>query len=399
MVEKIKSIFTTSFFKDPKYIAVIWIIISAISAIKQFARGSYNNYLIFKNVFWHTLEKQSLYAEYPNLYFDHNHYGPVFSLFIAPFAVLPDAIGIVLWNSFNAFLLVWAIFKLPLNTQKISLILWICLNEFITSNLGLQFNPTMTALILLTYVFIIEEKEVWAAFCIVLGLFVKLYGVVGLAFFFFIKNKLKFIAALISWSIILFVLPMLISSPVFVCDSYVEWFGRLVVKNSENASLASRQDISVMGMFRRISGHAEWSNLPFLSVGLILFGLPYLRWSMFKNTKFQLLLLASVLIFTVIFSSGSESPTYIIAFIGVAIWFVLKESIVTNADWGLFIFAILLTSFSPTDLFPKFIRETYINPYALKALPCVLIWLKIVYEMLVLNISNNNHVRLKDGKL
>ncbi|AEW86059.1 hypothetical protein FCOL_06190 [Flavobacterium columnare ATCC 49512] len=398
MVEKIKNIFTVSFFQNPKNIAIIWIIISAVSAIKQFARGSYNNYLIFKNVFWHTLEKQSLYAEYPSLYFDHNHYGPIFGLFIAPFAILPDAIGIVLWNFFNAFLLVWSVFKLPLNTQKINLILCICLNEFITSNLGLQFNPIMTALIILTYVFIIEEKELRAAFCIILGVFIKLYGIVGLAFFFFIKNKPKFIGGLVLWSTLLFVLPMFISSPSFVCHSYIEWFERLVVKNSENASFTSRQDISVMGMFRRISGHAEWSNLPFLGVGVILFGMPYLRWSAFKDRKFQLLLLASVLIFTVIFSSGSESPTYIIAFFGVAIWFVLKGKAITKVDWFLFVLAMLLTSFSPTDLFPKFIREKYINPYALKALPCVLVWLKIVYEMLVLPTSNNNHVRLENDK-
>nr|WP_309597341.1 hypothetical protein [Flavobacterium davisii] len=84
-----------------------------------------------------------------------------------------------------------------------------------------------------------------------------------MAFFFFIKNKPKFIAGLILWSLVLFILPMLISSPQFICHSYIEWFERLVVKNSENASFNSRQDISVMGMFRRISGHAEWSNLPF----------------------------------------------------------------------------------------------------------------------------------------
>ncbi|WP_309597342.1 hypothetical protein [Flavobacterium davisii] len=116
---------------------------------------------------------------------------------------------------------------------------------------------------------------------------------------------------------------------------------------------------------------------------------------MFKDRNFQLLLLASVLIFTVIFSSGSESPTYIIAFFGVAIWFVLKGKTMTKTDCFLFVLAMLLTSFSPTDLFPKFVREKYINPYALKALPCVLVWLKIVYEMLVIN-TNNHHISLEN---
>ncbi|WP_428225845.1 glycosyltransferase family 87 protein [Flavobacterium sp.] len=384
------SFFKKSFFTNPKYIGTIWIIVSMISALKQYLHGSFNNYLIFKNVFWHTLHKQSLYQIYPELYFDHNHYGPIFSLFIAPFAVLPDALGIVLWNGFNALLLVWAVFKLPLPIQKVNLILWICLNEFITANLGIQFNPIMTALIILSYVFIIEEKDVWAALCIVFGTFVKLYGVVGLAFFFFSRHKFKFILSLLGWAVLLFVLPMFISSPDYIINSYVEWFERLVVKNNENAAFSSMQDISVMGIFKRVFGHPEWSNLPFLAGGLLLFALPYLKFKNYNLPDFRLLLLASVLLFTVIFSSGSESPTYIIAFLGVGIWFAQRVKPITKLEWFLFIFAMLLTSFSPTDLFPKFVRENYIKPYALKALPCALIWLRIVYEMLIMQPLQKN---------
>ena len=75
-----------NFLKNRKLIIVIWLLITIVTAIKQFLIEKYNNYLIFKHVFYHTLEEKSLYATYPNLYFDHNHYGPIFSLFIAPFA-------------------------------------------------------------------------------------------------------------------------------------------------------------------------------------------------------------------------------------------------------------------------------------------------------------------------
>jgi hypothetical protein len=142
------------------------------------------------------------------------------------------------------------------------------------------------------------------------------------------------------------------------------------------------QDISFMGMFRRILHNPELPNLPFLLFGLTLFGLPYLKISSYKKEKFQLLLLCSVLIFTVIFSSGSESPTYIIAFLGVAIWFVIQDRPRSNRVLILFIFALILTSFSPSDIIPKFLRENYIIPYALKALPCVFIWFSIIYEMI-----------------
>lgn len=378
------------FLKNRKLIIGIWLAITIVTAVKQFLLEKYNNYLIFKHVFYHTLEQKSLYATYPELYFDHNHYGPIFSLFIAPFALLPDVIGMVLWNVFNGVLLIYAISKIPIDSQKINWILWICVHEFLTAILGFQFNPIMTSLIILSFVFIDEKKDFWAAFCIILGTFIKLYGVVGLAFFFFSKNKLKFIGSLAIWSIILFVLPMLISSPEYIITSYGEWFARLVEKNNENASFNSMQDISLMGMVKRISNLPSLSNLYFILPGLVVFGLPYLRYSLFNNNKFKLLILASVLLFTVLFSSGSESPTYIIAFLGVAIWFVIKDTPISRWDWVLLIFALLLTSFSPSDVFPKFIRENYIKPYALKALPCLLIWLKISYELVIYKFSEQH---------
>jgi hypothetical protein len=183
------------------------------------------------------------------------------------------------------------------------------------------------------------------------------------------------------WSAVLFVLPMLISSPEYIVQTYQEWYERLVVKNNENVSLDSMQDISLMGMVRRICNDPSISNIPFLLGGVALFGLQYLRISLFTNTAYRLYILASTLIFTVIFSTGSESPTYIIAFAGVAIWFVIQPKPISNWQIGLFVFALILTSLSPTDLVPKFLKENYIRPYALKALPCVLIWIVIVCQI------------------
>jgi hypothetical protein len=175
---------------------------------------------------------------------------------------------------------------------------------------------------------------------------------------------------------------MLISSPEYIIQTYQEWFARLIEKNNENTGLSSYQDISLMGMVRRFFQDSTIPNLPFLISGVFLFGLQYLRIKEYKEETFRVMLLASVLIFTVIFSSGSESPTYIIAFVGVAIWFVIQPKPISNLYIGLFIFAFILTSLSPSDLIPKYLKDNYIRPYALKALPCVLIWFAIVYEML-----------------
>lgn len=381
------------FFTDKKYIIGLWLLITLVSVMKQLAIDKFNNYKIFKGVYFHTINKLPLYNEYPAEYFDHNHYGPVFSIIIAPFAVLPDFIGMTLWGLFNAGILIWAITQLPLKQSQINAVLWICLHEFLTALLGLQFNPIMTALIILSFVYIEKGKDFWAALFITIGIFIKLYGIVGLAFFFFSKNKIKFILSLFFWSLVWFLLPMAISSTDYIVDTYVQWYERLVVKNNENVGLTSRQDICLMGIVRRITQDSSIPNLPFLISGTVLFGLQYLRIKEYKEQGFRLMLLASILIFTVIFSTGSESPTYIIAFLGVAIWFVVQPKPVSKFYLFLFILAMILTSFSPSDLMPRYLRENYINPYALKAVPCVLIWGAIIYEMLTKKFGAYNTVQ------
>jgi len=123
-------------------------------------------------------------------------------------------------------------------------------------------------------------------------------------------------------------------------------------------------------------------NIVVLIPAIILFGLSYIRVIYFKNLNYQLLIVASTLIFPVIFSTGSESPTYIIAFTGVALWYINIDKPVVWFDTALLLFAFVLTSLSPSDLFPRYIRVNYVEPYALKALPCFIIWIKIIYETL-----------------
>ena len=225
-----------------------------------------------------------------------------------------------------------------------------------------------------------KEKDGWAAFFIVVGTLVKLYGIVGLAFFFFSKHKVNFILSLIGWSIFLFIAPMLISSPEYILGQYQEWMASLTGKNIENL-FATHQNISLLGIVRKVSGCASYSDLWLIVPGLALFALPYLRFPQYKNMAFRQTLLASVLMFVVLFSTGSESSGYIIALIGVVIWYTAVPWPRTNWDVALLVFAFILTSLSPSDLFPKIIREQWVQPYALKALPVSIIWFKLCWEM------------------
>ncbi|KPH14259.1 glycosyltransferase family 87 protein [Chryseobacterium sp. ERMR1:04] len=375
---------------NPKYIFGVYLIISVVTAISKYLRGDYaiNNYLIFKNVFFNTIHQKNLFIHYPDLYFDLNHYGIFFSALIAPFAMMPDWLGISLWNLANTFIFVYAIYKLPFSDAKKAIFALLCLQEYITAALSLQFNVALTGLLLLSATYIYERKEIKSVTAILIGVFVKIYGIVGLTQFFFIKNKIKFILSGVVIAVVFFVLPMAYSSPQFVIQSYADWFHSIVEKNSENQVLGNMQDISLMGFFRRILGDASISNLVFLAVGLPLFAAPYIRIKQYKNYAFQLMILASTLLFLVLFSSSSESPTYIIAVTGVMIWFFLQKER-TPFTIGLLVFVIIFTCFSSSDLFPKSVKNAYIIKYSLKAVPCVIVWFRIIYELLTKDFEKN----------
>lgn len=380
-MNKVLAFFSKPLFSDRKFIFSLWMLVALFVSMKHIFRGFSNNFLIFRGVFYHVIDRVNLYVPYPE-YFDTNHYGPVFSLIIAPFALLPVEIGNMLWCLTMAFVLFYAIYRLPVAWHYRVIILYIPLHDLFTSLLSVQTNPLIAALIIGSYIAVRKEKEGWAACFIILGLFIKLYTIIGLAFFLFSKNKRKFILYLILWTVIFFVLPMFISSPRYIVQCYIDWYHSLVGKNVENTN-SLMQDISVMGMIRRIFSLRTMSNLFVLIPALILFGMQYIGRKWYGNLSYQLSLLASSLLFIVLFSSGSESVSYVMAMTGVAIWFVVQDR--PSGWWAVFllVFCFVLTSFSNADFIPKFIRHGLVRDYALKALPCFLVWLALVYQLII----------------
>ncbi|WP_374948776.1 glycosyltransferase family 87 protein [Mucilaginibacter sp.] len=377
-------------------ILFLWFGLSLFVVLKGIiTHQTFNNFTIFRYNFLNTIHQHNLYAPQPQHYDDLNHYGPAFSLLIAPFALLPESLGVLLWVFFNAFILYKAVRSLPFKKDVYLPVLLICAHELMTASANVQSNAMIAAFILLSFSLIKKQRDFWAALLIALGTLIKLYGIVGLAFFLFSDNKLKLLAGLAFWSVLLFFLPMAISSPAFIVQTYHDWYIDLVAKNNVNQS-SFLQDISVMGMIRTVFHVEGLKNIYIISPALLLFILSYSRVKYFNSLQYQLLMLSSVLIFTVIFSSSAESSTYIIAFAGVAIWFMNLNRPISILEIGLLVFAIIVTSFSPSDLFPRSVRMEYIVPYKLKSLPCLLIWLKILHEILtrdfdVQKVNDPNH--------
>lgn len=353
-------------------------------AYKYFS-DRFRNYRIFEKVYWHERAQINLYAVYQQEYHavDSNHFGPLFGILIAPFALLPDSVGMLLFNLSNAFLFVWAIHSLRLSANRKLLIMLCCVIEFANSVHSIQVNPIIAALIIFSFLMVEKGKDEWATLFIVMGTLIKLYPVAGLAFFAFSKNKVRFVISVLLWSLLLVCLPMIISTPHFILQSYADWYHALVEKNAINVSLASSQDLSFMGIFRRITGNPSLPNIPFLVFGALVFLVCLTRFSQYHSLKFRMYLLSSALLIVVLFSTGSESPTYVIAVAGAMIWLFLQDKPFSTGNIIILVSLLLITGLGATDAIPKTIRKSVVDPLQLKVWPCAFVWLRLSFEMIV----------------
>lgn len=389
-MNKFLAFFKKPFFSDFRTLFGLWMLLPVVAWIVKLHHC--NNYFIYRGSFWNAARGWNIYMLNPAEYEDCHHYGPFFSLLFAPFAIGPYWVGLLLWGIALSMFLYWAIRSSTFTKPQQLFILWFCANELLNALFMQQFNIAVVATILLAFCLIETEKDFWAAFFIMLGVFVKLYSIVGLAFFFFSKHKGKFVGSLLFWAVVMFVAPM----PFFhgwdyIVSQYGEWYHSLVTKNGDN-QFAIAQNISLLGMVRKISGCATYSDLWIIVPGLLLFAAPYLRFSQWKNVAFRQTLLASVLMFVILFSTGSENSGYITPMIGVVIWYVAAPWKRSKWDVVLMVYVMLCCSFAHSDLFPRPVRDSLIRPYALKALPVTIVWLKLCWEMLTKDYASQEEI-------
>lgn len=386
-MKQLKAFFAKPIFSDWRLLLGLWLLLAVMAGVAKMAPERCNNFLIFEGVYWHAQEHLPLYDYYPEEYHDHNLYGPVFSLIVAPFALLPHAVGLILWLVALTTALFFAVKGLPGRKGIQIFIYWFCAHELLTALFMQQFNIAVAAAIIGSFALVEKEKESWATLLIMLVGFVKIYAFAGLAFFFFSKHKKKFVGYSLMWAAVILVLPMLVWGADYVVTQYFDWYNCLVDKNNLNHH-GENPSVSLLGFVQGVFGYAG-SDLWLMVPGLLLFLIPYLRLSQWQNQSFRYAFLASALLFVVLFSSGSESSGYITALAGVVLWFAAVPWKRRWWDVALMVFAFVLTSMSPSDLFPAYLREHFVKPYALKALPCMIIWGKLIAEMLVCDYTSH----------
>ncbi len=338
----------------------------------------YNNYLIFKNSFFHLLHGTNLYGIYPSEHWDFYKYSPTFALCMGAIAYLPDVVGLSIWNLANVLVLVFAIRRLPYNNKTICIILWFILNEALTMLSNTQSNGLMCGLMIAAYASLENGKAIWATLWLVIATYIKVYGAIGFCLFLFYPDKIKFILYAILWSVVLFVLPLIVTPMQTLLWQYQNWLTLMKADATEAVGL------SVAGVLRSWFGLRN--VMAYITLGgMVLFLVPFARIKMYSNEVFRLLILASMLIWVIIFNHKAESSTYIIAVPGVCIWYYAMP----KAKWRtVLLFTVLIfTCLSTTDLFPPIVKRHFIYPYKIKTVPCILAWFAVFADLMLVSVG------------
>lgn len=347
-------------------------IFGPISYKSVYTLTPYNNFLIFKQSFFHLIEHKSLYIKYEVEHWDLYKYSPTFAFLFAACALPPLGIGLMLWSLLNLGVLLYAIRQLPrINATNKNILLLFIAPELLLSIMNEQSNALMAGLIILTFALLEKKHLFWACACLALSIYIKLFSVVALALFIFYPNKIKAAAYFILWMAILFALPLMVISWDELLWQYKDWL--VVLKNDT----VTDYSYSVMMILDKLSG-IEWNDQILQVVSGLLTVLPLVQYKKFTSLSFRYYTLASLLIWSVIFNHKAESPTFIIAVCGVALWYFAAP----KASWRtwLLIIVLVFTSFSTSDIFPKIIREEIFRPLMMKSWPCIIVWLVILVE-------------------
>jgi len=358
---------------DLKVIFCIYLVITVAISLHKYSIGRIHNFEIFRQSFYNLIDQGDIYVRYPKLWLDYYKYSPAFALLIAPISILPKYLGVIAWNLVNTIPLFFAVSKLDFESKKKAFILWIIFVELVTSIQNCQSNGIYTALFVFTFILLENKRSFWAALIVALLVYIKIFGGIAAILFIFYPGRFKFLLYLTFWFAVLALFPLLVVSPDQLLFLYERWYNLLT------RDALTLYGLSVMGVVKTWFG-LNISNLLSILGGLVLLALPLLRISKYNNSDFRRLFLSSLLIWTVIFNHKAESPMFVIAVTGVAIWYVLQKS--TLISKSLLWFTLVVTSLSSTDIFPAVIRDGIIQPYLLKAIPCIVVWIAIERQLL-----------------
>ncbi len=356
-------------FRDPR--AEYWLLVLYASAaiVVTIQRGIFRfpgDYAIFRESFWNLVQGRDLYLLRPDQGFK---YSPTFALLFAPFALLPFAVGLLLWNLVNAISMFFALRSL-LPGEKARMALALVFLPMLRSMQSSQSNALVAALLIFAFVCFERAWQVRGAFAIAIGAAVKIFPLAGLAFALSRPRKARALTLCAGAVLVIILLPLFVISPGELIGQYRSW---ATLQSQETVLLGS----SVIGLLREAG--VLWPVWVVQLAGCgIMIGVLTARRGQWADRSVQLQYLALVLVFCVVFNHRAEHQSSVIAISGLVIWILVAPRV----GWRTALFAIVyfLVTLVGADVTPRIIKRA-LSPDARSAIPLTLAWLAILWDL------------------
>lgn len=284
---------------------------------------SHTTFPIFRNSFYHLMSGQNLYAGYPaeqgGRPQDLFKYTPTAALFFGLIALPVPWLGLLLWNLINAGILVLAINRLlPLRTATVALAL--VFPAALSALQSSSSNALVAGLMVLGFVALEEGRRVGASAAIALGAFIKIFPIATVLCATPLPRRARFAGALVITSVVLLATPLL-ATPLPTLAAQYHWWWKQLMTDSADLQFG----LSIMRILRTLCG-IDMPNWPLQLAGTVALAAPLVacpgRWT---DAQLRRLFLSSLLIYAVLFNHQAEHQSYVIASVGMALWYLSYE--------------------------------------------------------------------------
>ncbi len=318
-----------------RLVLALYVASAALVTVQQAILGHSNNLSIFRSASLNLFAGRDLYAAHPEQHFDFYKYSPTFALLFAPLAYLPFALAFLCWSLLNGLLLWYALDRLlPEREATVALALL-----YLEVLLALQYFP-----------------------------------LAALSLAVFHPRRLRFAAVFIAVFAAAVALPLVAIPVGELLAQYRSW-------HAIEAKDALRRGYSLMQYTHAWFG-VDWPNWPQQAAGTALLLLPLgLRPDRWASSAFRRLFLCSLLVYSVLFNHASESPSFVVAYAGIVIWYVSSPP--SRLRTAIMALTLLVMVVHDVDVVPRWVKYEIFVPYRIKGIPCLVAWFVMQWELLV----------------
>jgi hypothetical protein len=315
-----------------------------------------NNFHIFRAAFRNLVAQRDLYAPHPEQHWDLFKYSPTFALLFAPFSAAPFALGLLAWNLLNV-LSVYCVVRRLLPGSAGTVALALLYPALLATLDGTQSNGLVVALMVLAWLGLERgdaRGRVGAALAIAAGALVKLFPLAALSFgLFHQRDRLRFFATFAVVLVVLVAAPLLVTSGTGLLAQYASWFSLERVDALDRGA-------SVMRLLHHVAGY-RGPNWPVqLAATLVLLSPLMLRACRADGAR-RRDYLCSLLVYAVIFNHKAEQPSFVIALVGVVVWYA-AGIIERRSPWRTAVTAATIVSTIP--MFVAALAPSWFGPFA-----------------------------------